>query len=132
MTSKNPNKKPIEEEKEELTLEQVQQAAAMAIGNYFTPDLNARINEMTDSQMVDALGLLEESPFWIAILKYNNHRLLMAQTTINSLDPNVQATAMARTQGIMTGLIDLQNVVISLVTTKTQMENEAEEMRHVT
>lgn len=121
--------KTLAENTEEVTLEQVQQAAAMAVNTYFTPEVNARITELTNDQMVMGLQALEQTSSWIPILRYVNQRLLMAQSTINSLDPNTQATAMARTQGIMTGLTDIQNVVISLVATAKGMAEETERLR---
>lgn len=124
-----PSKKPPAEEAE-VTLEQVQVAASQAINQYFTPEVNQRMNELTNDQMIEGLKSLEGSIHWIPILKYVQQRLLMAQTQLNTLDPNVQATSMARTQGIMTGLTDIQNIVITLVETERQMAEETERMRN--
>ena len=101
----------------------------MALTSYFTPEINRSIAEVTDDQMWDTLRRLEESEYWFAILKYNNKRLLVAQSLVNSLDPVKEPTSIGRTQGVMTGIVDLQNAVIQLVEAEKVAADEAERIR---
>lgn len=123
-----PKKKPAENQ-DQATPEQVQQAVAVALQSYFTPEINARINEMTQDEMFMHLRNLVDTEAWFALLKYNNARLLIAQSVVNQADPVVNPTSIARTQGIMTGLIDVQNFVIQLVETEKQVAQAAQELR---
>lgn len=116
-------------ENPEVTPEQFQQAVAQAVSSYFTPDINQRIAEMTDDQMWAALRELETLHNWYAILRYVNKRLLVAQTVVNSADPNTQPTLLARTQGVMTGLTDLQNAVIQIVGAEKEALKETAEIQ---
>ena len=82
--------------------------------NYFTKDLQKRINEMDNDQMNALLLELESTIYWIAILKYAQERMIVAQNGLMTMDPIVKATDMCRTQGIMMGQSDLQNMIIQL------------------
>lgn len=116
------------ESEEKVTAEQVQQAVAQAAQAYFTPQVNAEINELSDERMFDILRGLEQSEFWYALLRYNNKRLLVAQSLINSIDPVQQPTAISRTQGVMTGIVDLQNAIIQLVESEKAAVANAKEI----
>jgi hypothetical protein len=82
--------------------------------NYFTKDLQKTINEMTDSEMNAALLELEGTNYWVAILRYFQQRMIMAQNALITIDPIKEATKMCRNQGTMMGLSDLQSTVITL------------------
>lgn len=84
------------------------------VREYFTPDINAAIGSMSIKEMLSILKELPGSMFWIAILKYNQERLGVTQSALFSGDPGKDPTGMARQQGIMLGISDLQNVVIQL------------------
>lgn len=86
----------------------------MQDNNYFTKDLQDKINEMTDSQMNALLLELESTIYWIAILRYSQQRMVIAQNGLMTIDPIAKATEMCRTQGIMLGQSDLQSMVILL------------------
>lgn len=107
--------------KKKINPEQGQQIATQYIQEYFTKEVNNRISEMTNERMFTLLRQLEQSEFWYAILRYNNLRLLTAQSALNSLDPVTSPSAISRTQGSAIGLCDLQNAVIQLV----EMEKDA-------
>lgn len=82
--------------------------------NYFTRELQGQINEMSSDQMNALLLELEGTAFWIAILKYLQQRMTIAQNGLITTDPIVKATEMCRIQGNMMGLSDLQSMVIVL------------------
>lgn len=103
----------------------VQQPVA-SVREYFTDAINEQINEMSIKEMADILKNLPSSRIWIAILKYNQERLLFSQSILFSADPFKDPTNMARQQGVMLGLSDLQNAVIELNTEKTQEEEDDE------
>lgn len=82
--------------------------------NYFTREIIERISEMSQKQMFSLLKSLPESELWIAILKYNQERLYVSQNALFSLDPFKDPTNIAKYQGVMLGISDLQNAVITL------------------
>lgn len=82
--------------------------------SYFTKDVNEAIASMSEEEMLRELATLESTRAWIAILKYNQVRLQHSQTAVLSGDPFREPTNMARNQGVMLGLCDLQNAVILL------------------
>lgn len=82
--------------------------------NYFTKEINEGISEMSHKQMFGLLKSLPESEMWIAILKYNQERLYVSQNALFSLDPFKDPTSIAKYQGVMLGISDLQNAVITL------------------
>jgi hypothetical protein len=96
------------------------------IKDYFTKDIDNRIRELSDGEMEALLRELEDSPFWIAILKYNNDRLRFAQDGLITGDPFKEPTLMARNQGIMMGITDLQNAVIMLTMRAEKKAAESE------
>ena len=100
---------------EEKTQKQLQQPVS-SVRSYFTEDINKRISEMTIPQMFAILKDVPDSETWIAILKYNQERMLFSQSTLFSADPFKDQTLIARQQGIMLGMSDLQNAIINLVT----------------
>lgn len=90
------------------------------VAEYFNKEINERIGSMTDDQMIALLKDLEGSAFWIAILRYNQQRLLYLQSALMSGDPVGDPSAMRLNQGIMLGLSDLQSAVIHLVKPKAE------------
>lgn len=101
----------------------VQQPVA-SVREYFTDAINEQVNEMTLAEMADLLRNLPMSRVWLAIIKYNQERILYSQSILFSADPFKNPTDMARQQGVMLGLSDLQNAVIEL---NTEKEEDGEE-----
>lgn len=83
-------------------------------GDYFTEQVNSAMAAITDEQMYRLLSELEGTEVWWAILKYNQSRLRQSQSAIIAGDPFKDPTNLARHQGIMLGLSDLQNAVVLL------------------
>ncbi len=90
--------------------------------DYFTKEINDAVNALSEEQMLKTLVNLEGTPAWIAILKYNQVRLGQSQAAIISGDPVKEPTVMARHQGIMLGLSDLQNAIIILSEERKEAE----------
>lgn len=109
--------------KEKSKVSKVQQPISSA-REYFTDDINEQVNAMDTKEMVEVLKGIPSTRIWIAILKYNQERLLYSQSMLFSADPFKNPTEMARQQGILLGLSDLQNAVIELNTEKTKEEDE--------
>ncbi len=86
-----------------------------AIKNYFTEDIYARIKAVSNSDMKTFLKELEGTPQWFAILKYSQDRIMVIQGSLLTLDPVTEATKIARYQGAITGMLDLQDAVLSLI-----------------
>jgi hypothetical protein len=85
-----------------------------AVKQYFTQEVYDQVQALSMEDMKNLLKELEGTPTWFAIIKYNQERLLNAQNALITLDPFKDPTAMARYQGVMTGILDLQEGVISL------------------
>jgi hypothetical protein len=83
--------------------------------NYFTKEIQERINEMTESEMNSLLTELAGTQYWTAIMRYNQKRMAMAQNGLYTLDPIAKATEVCRSQGLLMGLSDLQSAIILLV-----------------
>lgn len=124
-------KKEVKEEGQEKKEggEPMQRAAAQAIQSYFTKDINEQIGDMTDEVMYARLRALEMSDYWIAILRYNNLRLLNSQSALNTMDPVQNPTAIGRQQGAMMGIVDLQNAIIMLVESEREAQKETREIQ---
>lgn len=95
---------------------------------YFTPELEERVRKMTDEEMFTSLAELERSPSWVAILRYNQLRSSYTQSAILSADPVTSPTLIARNQGIMIGLSDLQNAVITMWQEKQKVQSAGTEV----
>ena len=93
------------------------------IKSYFTEDIRAKVREMTNTEMVSALKALEGTPFWFAILKYTQDRIAVIQDSFLVLDPNTEPSKIARYQGAITGMLDLQDAVLSLKFESKKAEN---------
>lgn len=91
---------------------------------YFTDDINEQVNAMESKEMMSIIKDLPSSRIWIAILKYNQERMLYSQSILFSADPFKNPTEMARQQGIMLGLSDLQSAVIDLNTERKGDDEE--------
>lgn len=91
---------------------------------YFTEDMNKTIREMSDAEMFRKLLNFEESESFLAFVRYNQIRATHCQSSILAADPVTSPTLIARNQGIMLGLSDLQNAVIMLRQDKNKEAKE--------
>ena len=85
-----------------------------AIRGYFTSEIFARIREMSNDEMKTHLKELEGTPLWFAMLKYTQERVSVVQNSLLIIDPVKNATEIARYQGMISGVLDLQDAVLSL------------------
>jgi len=97
------------------------------VRDYFTSDMDRRIKDLSAGEMESLLKELSDSPYWIAILKYNQERLRYAQDGLITGDPFKDPTSIARNQGVMMGLSDMQNAVILLTMQAQKREAESAE-----
>lgn len=95
------------------------------IKSYFHEDLNKLVDEMTNAEMLEQLKELEQTRSWIAITKYVQNRMLVAQGSLCVLDPITHAASIARAQGILSGLLDLQDMIVKAKETTKQAEKKA-------
>jgi hypothetical protein len=93
------------------------------IREYFTEDIRKQIREMSYQDMRDLLKELEGTPYWIAILKYNQDRVAVIQDSFLTLDPVKEPTKIGRYQGAITGVLDLQDAVLTLKFESKKAEN---------
>lgn len=101
-----------------------QNAKTSATSSYFTEEFMAKVREMSASEMVDMLKDLESTRYWIALVKYSHERMNVAQQGLYTLDPFKEQTAMARYQGILTGLTDVQEAIIRMKQEADKTEKE--------
>ena len=95
------------------------------VKSYFQEELNKLADEMTNGDMIEQLKELENTRYWVAITKYVQDRMLVAQGSLCVLDPITQAASIARAQGILSGLLDLQDMIIKTKETTKQAEAKA-------
>ena len=93
------------------------------IKNYFTEDVRTQIREMSDKDMKGYLRSLEGTPTWFAILKYNQERISVIQDSFLVIDPVKDPSKITRYQGAITGILDLQDAVLSLKFEAKKAEN---------
>lgn len=82
--------------------------------NYYTDDVRAQIREMSNDDMKVLLKELEGTPTWFAILKYNLERIGVIQDSFLTLDPVKEPSKISQYQGNITGILDLQDAVLTL------------------
>lgn len=81
---------------------------------FFSDDINKAVESMSNEEMNQLLNELEDTNFWVAISKYIQERLIVANRSLQIIDPVQNPATIARTQGIMSGLLDLHNMVKGL------------------
>jgi hypothetical protein len=94
-----------------------------AVKNYFTEEIYQQIRDMSNDEMKTHLKELEGTPAWFAILKYSQDRIMVIQGSFLTMDPNKNPTDIARYQGAITGMLDLQDAVLSLKFESKQAED---------
>lgn len=97
------------------------------VQGYFTQEINNAMAEMSEEEMLKTLATIEGTRQWIAILKYNQIRLRHSQAGILSADPFKDPSGIARNQGVMLGISDLQNAVIILKAEQKEAARAADE-----
>ena len=90
------------------------------------PEMQKRIDAMGPSEMEETLLSLEGTQQYIAALKYLQMRFAYAQSNLLTQDPNTSATVIARTQGILSGIVDLPSMIRSL---REKKERETEKIQ---
>ena len=97
------------------------------ISKYFDKDLFKIAEEMTGDEMVELLKELEETRYWVAVTKYVQDRLLLAHGSLCAIDPVKNPTDIARAQGIISGLMDLQDMITKSKETTKMAERKAQQ-----
>lgn len=93
-----------------------EQPKQVEMKNWFADEsVVTRMKAMTDNDMKALFLSLVEKPEWIAILRYAQGRISVAQSGLFTLDPFKDQTQMARYQGILTGILDLPDAVGQLI-----------------
>lgn len=90
-------------------------------------DIEQSIKNMSEDEMLNNLLELEQTIYWVAILKYLRSRSSLFQSAVLSGDPFKDPTNVARNQGVLIGLSDIQNMVILIKrdsSEKKQMEED--------
>lgn len=70
--------------------------------------------ELTTEQRDDLLLELSNTDYWLAIITYYAGRKVYVENGFKTLDPFKQPTELARNQGILQGLDDLEFMVESI------------------
>lgn len=85
-----------------------------SVEEFFNKRFGESIASMNESEMRDILKELSETSFWVAILKYQRMRRSVAIGSLCTIDPIQNPTLTARTQGALSGLSDLEEMVYRL------------------
>lgn len=91
--------------------------------NYFTEEIREIIRDMSNEDMRNALKSLEGTPQWFAMLKYSQDRIANIQSIFLTIDPLKSATEISRYQGTITGILDIQDAVLTLKYDSQNVEN---------
>ena len=97
------------------------------VQTFFDENLNNLVDDMTEGEMLSLLKELEETRYWIAIVRYVQERMVIAERTLILVDPIKEGTQLARTQGILNGLMDLHNMIIQAKQTIKNAEKKENE-----
>lgn len=93
------------------------------VEEFFNDRFGDSVKSMTEGQMLELLKELSVTPHWIAILKYQQARRAVAAGSLCTLDPVANPTLIARTQGAMSGLSDLEEIVFTLNNPEVDQED---------
>ena len=67
--------------------------------------------EMSDSEMLNLLIELSRTPYWQAIIRFNNGHQIVANSALAILDPIKEPTKVSRTQGRKIGISLLKDYI---------------------
>ena len=84
------------------------------ISQYFTKEIMDQVNAISHQDMNSLLLELEGTPLWFAIIKYNQMRISNVESSFLVLDPLKEASKISKYQGVVTGVLDLQDAVLTL------------------
>lgn len=90
---------------------------------YYDKEVYQMMEEMTDKEMITHLKELENTRTWVAISKYTLERIIVAQNSLNVLDPVKNPTEISRAQGILSGLMDLHSMITAIKESDKKKEN---------
>jgi len=93
---------------------------------YFEEELYSQVDSMSDVEMKDLLKDLTSTKYWVAISKYVQSRLMVANSTLVVIDPIKFPAETARAQGIMSGLMDLQDMTVKIKESIKRAEEKAQ------
>lgn len=79
-----------------------------------TAEERSLATEMENSEMEQLIHGIYGTRLWIALIRYLTKRLELASGSLRTLDPVKEPTAIARSQGTLSGLVDLYNMVYLL------------------
>ena len=92
------------------------------VDEFFNKQFGDQIKSLSEDQMLGLLKDLSTTRHWIAILKYMQDRRAIAIGAICTMDPVKEPTSISRTQGALSGLSDLEEIVFRLNNPQTDEE----------
>jgi hypothetical protein len=96
----------------------------MSPEEFFNKNFGAAVESMTNEEMSQVLKELAETEFFVAVLKYNRMRKQVIQGSLFTMDPIKDPTSMARAQGMLAGMSDLEDAVFHLTKKQTPEEEK--------
>ena len=97
--------------------------------NYFTQEVLEQMAGMEMSEMYALLKEVEGTRLWYAILKYNQIRSGVIKDSLVILDPIKDPVKIARYQGSVSGMFDLQDVILQLKYESVKSENTTDQAK---
>lgn len=99
------------------------------VSRYFERDLYKAVEEMDRNEMVSQIREVEDTRYWIAITKYIEERMVVAQGSLCVMDPHKSPTEIARAQGILSGLMDLHDMVSKMKQSEKDANKKSQDKR---
>lgn len=90
-------------------------------------DITTQLQDMTEDDMRQRLKELVGSQYWPAILKYFDSRSSFVEGALRTIDPFKEPTQVARNQGLLMGLGDLEEAVSLLIEEDKQRKEDKKE-----
>lgn len=81
-----------------------------------------QVKGMKQEEMYALLRELSQGRMWVAVMKYNYDRRANALAMLATIDAHKDPTSISRTQGIISGLSDLEQFIAQLNTKKSEDE----------
>lgn len=95
--------------------------------NYFSEDFQESVRTMTPATMNALLLELGDTKYWIAVVKYLQNRKDFGSDALRTMDPVKDLVNLCRTQGILSGLSDLENAILTLKQSTGGKEKDSDE-----
>ncbi len=93
---------------------------------YFKTDIISVARSMPNSEMINLISDLEGTRHWAAVVKYSMERIALIMSGIYATDPIKDPSKISKYQGILTGILDLNELMLSIEEKKKEESKKKE------